>query len=152
MELHNEVQICVLDVIWSGCYKRDMIPELHQTPVPTRDEAATAIENARLKAAVGYEMMLELLTIQGFDPKISVSNRLSITEHLYKASGMAAKQEAPKNAGFSISIVLPGSKEKLVVGSGGPENDMLPAAPVYMSTMPQLGNPITIDVDGQEID
>lgn len=127
-----------------------MIPEIHKSPVPTRDEAATSIENARLKAAVGYEMMLELLTVQGFDPKISVANRLSITEHLYKASGMAAKQEAPKNAGFSISIVLPGSKEKLVVGSNAPENDILQSAPVYMSTMPQLGNPIMIDVEPLE--
>jgi hypothetical protein len=121
-----------------------MIPELHRTPIPTHDEAAKAIENARLKASVGYEMMVELLTIQGFDPKTSVANRLSVVEHLYKASGMAAKQEAPKNAGFSISIVLPGSKEKLVVGSAA---DEFPAVPDYMSTVSPVGNPIMIDVE-----
>jgi hypothetical protein len=118
--------------------------------VPTHEEAAKSIDNARLKAAVGYEMMLELLTIQGFDPKTSVANRLSITEHLYKASGMAAKQEAPKNAGFSITITLPGSREKLVVGSNDPEADVLQSTPVYMSTVPQLGNPITIDAEAIE--
>jgi hypothetical protein len=124
-----------------------MIPEIHQLKVPTHDEAAKAIENARLKAAVGYEMMVELLTIQGFDPKTSVSNRLSVVEHLYKASGMAAKQEAPKNAGFSISIVLPGSREKLVVGS---EVDEFPAVPDYMSAVKPIGNPIMINVEESE--
>jgi hypothetical protein len=124
-----------------------MIPELHQTKIPTHDEAAKAIENARLKAAVGYEMLVELLTIQGFDPKTSVNNRLSVVEHLYKASGMAAKQEVPKNAGFSISIVLPGSQEKLVVGSAA---DEFPAIPAYMSTVSPVGNPIMIDVEDAE--
>ena len=54
--------------------------------------AQDALEKARLKAAVGFEYMVELITLRGFDPTISTTQALAVAEHLYKVSGMAQKQ------------------------------------------------------------
>jgi hypothetical protein len=65
----------------------------------TPQQAQTALENARLKAAVGFEYMVELISLRGFDPTISTTQALAVAEHLYKVSGMAQKQ--------SVQPVLP---------------------------------------------
>lgn len=78
-------------------------------PDPTPEEAVQAMEVARRKAAVILSELVDDLGLRAADAATSTPNKLSIAEHLYKVSGMAAKQAAQENRGpaFSITISIP---------------------------------------------
>ena len=80
-----------------------------QIPDPTQEEATQAMDVARRKAAVLLSELIDDLGIRAADAATSTPNKLSIAEHLYKVSGMAAKQAAneSKGTGFSLRIEYP---------------------------------------------
>jgi hypothetical protein len=108
----------------------------------TPQQAQNALEKARLKAAVGFEYMVELISLRGFDPTISTTQALAVAEHLYKVSGMAQKQ--------SVQPVLPTVKftfnatttSKSVEIDITPQQD-LSDQPNYL-TYPMAGTPLNV--------
>lgn len=128
--------------------------DINQTPssfmaLPTADEANTALNNARLKAAIGFEFMVETLTIRGFEPSITTKGLLEISDHLYKVSGMALKQTAQvvmPTIKFSFNAEAPKGKASQVV-TIDMEQDPLDNMPEYIKSNPIFSNVLTVDLD-----
>lgn len=132
--------------------------EMMTRSVPTADEAANALEIARLKAAVGYEIIVEQLTLKGFDPTCQTKDQLAIAEHLYKTSGMASKQAAaaaPPTVKFTFNAANPltGKQESVeidVTAGTTVLEDPLADIPAFIAGSPPLGTPVElglVDVD-----
>lgn len=123
--------------------------------VPTADEASNALNNARLKAAIGFEFMVELLTLRGVDPSISTKGALDISEHLYKVSGMAQKQAvqaAVPTVKFTFNATSTTSPKGTTVQMDMVQeaelvDDPLNDLPEYLKSMQMTGNNLEIDVE-----
>ena len=92
-----------------------------------------------LAAAFHPEIVKELAR-RGLDSAVSTSNLLSISDHLYKVSGLSARQEVkPAGTGFSIQIVLgdsPSNTKTITIGEAAvPLGDI----PEYILAAP-MGN------------
>ena len=72
-----------------------------------------------VKETVGIEVVKEIAR-RGLDSTISTTNLISISEHLYKVSGLSAKLEPkPSGPGFSIQIILgdsPSTQKTITIG------------------------------------
>lgn len=132
--------------------------------VPSTHEAAEALDRARLKAAVGFEFMVELLTLRGFEPSVSTKNALEISDHLYKVSGMAQKQSIQANLptvrfNFNSKTTSTGSVEVEVTASVNAEHEPnekivedVEDIPEYMQNYPIFGNSLRADLPEDEED
>lgn len=111
--------------------------------VPTKAEADEALENARRKAAVNLDLLLEQYTTRALANTAPLTAVQAAVELNYKVSGMAAKQGAQQAAGtgFSIKIVLPdgNARSREVVVEQTPnvveEPDVLASVPAYLSAL-----------------
>jgi hypothetical protein len=131
-----------------------------QLGLPTNEEATAALERARMKSAIGYEVLVEQLTIRGFEPSISTKGLLDIADHLYKVSGMAQKQAPPpvmptvrfnfnSNRATGVDIEMEFSQDLADNTNFSPANT---ESPVNVSTRPSYldkykiqGNPLDVE-------
>jgi hypothetical protein len=131
-----------------------------QLGTPTGEEAAAALSRAQLKAAVGFEIMVELLTMRGFETSISTKGALDISEHLYKVSGMAQKQAPPpvmptvrfnfnSNRATGVDIEMEFGPEVSSAQNFSTANHESPAntstRPSYLDKYPIIGNPLDVE-------
>ena len=128
------------------------IQQIPQTmlAVPSMDEASTALNNARLKAAIGFEFMVELLSMRGVDPSISTKGALDISEHLYKVSGMAQKQAVvmtTPTVKFTFNASAPSAPVSATTVTIDMEQDPLDNMPDYIKTYPIFSNELTVDLE-----
>lgn len=133
------------------------IQQIPQTmlAVPSMDEASTALNNARLKAAIGFEFMVELLSMRGVDPSISTKGALDISEHLYKVSGMAQKQAVvmtTPTVKFTFNATATSSPKGAVVQMDMVQeaeivDDIMDDLPTYVKSMQTLGNSLEVNVE-----
>ena len=112
-----------------------MEPEFPDLPVIP--EGVDPLEATRLLASAYLPQIISVLASRGYDDRITTPNLISISEHLYKVSGMAAKQNpVPLGSGFSIQIVLgdgAATGQTITIGGGETiEHDALPAMPAFM--------------------
>lgn len=114
-------------------------------PAPTREDAARALENARLKAAINLEVLLDALTLRGLDPASNFKALLDSFEASYKVSGLAAKQAAAVASPVSVRINLNTPRGGVTIeASAQPAADALdtlgdpPDFPVLVSNLDEL--------------
>jgi hypothetical protein len=113
-------------------------PQVPVVTEPTQADAMKSLENARLKAAIGFEYMVELITLRGFDPAISTTQALAVAEHLYKVSGMAQKQAvAPQLPTVKFSFNSNKAVNSVEIDVT-PSNDLAPP-PDYTNYYPVTG-------------
>lgn len=132
--------------------------------LPTADEAANALNNARLKAAVGFEFMVELLTLRGIDPSVVTKDALAVSEHLYKVSGMAQKQAVQTVAPtvkFTFNATAPSAQQETKEQTIEMEitqdaeftetmpDDVLNDIPAYVNNIIAKGNVLEVDTDDE---
>lgn len=79
--------------------------DIFNIPEPTKEDAASALERVRLKAAVNLEILATQATLKGLDPTASLRSILDAAEFNYKLSGMA-KQVEPEKAQSPFSLVI----------------------------------------------
>lgn len=144
--------------------------DINQAPtsmmaLPTVEDAANALNEARLKAAVGFNYMVEVLALRGFDPSVSTRSALDISEHLYKVSGMAQKQAVQPimpTVKFTFNATAPSPVSKKE-SNPSVTIDMEPvnAAPVefddtdlglaldFLDSFPTMGNRLQVDLEDE---
>ena len=144
----------------------DILQPQSMIEVPTPEQAATALNNARLKAAVGFEMLVELLTIRGFDPTISTKSALDVSEHLYKVSGMAQKQAVQTvtpTVKFTFNATAPSAPQETKGQTVDMEveitqeaeftdtlpDDVLSDIPAYVNNIIAKGNALEVETEDE---
>lgn len=113
-----------------------------------KQEAAAALERARLKAAVHMELLLEALTLRGLDPVASVRTVIDAFEANYKVSGMAAKQLAAEQAnqgGFRLNIILSDRGGAPIEVFADRADDLVGAPPESAAMLP-VSDDLTCDI------
>jgi hypothetical protein len=109
-------------------------------PAVTPQDAALALENARLKAAVHLDLLSEELARRALDPVASVKTIHEAAEFNYKLSGLAAKQTAaaPIGGGFKLTFnfnaARPSSGSARTIDVE-PEHDVLENPPAAVSLL-----------------
>ena len=108
--------------------------------IPSADDAAAALTEAKHKAACNLPLILERIAERAFDPTSNFKQLMDSGEFMYKVSGMAAKQaDKPAGPGFSITIQLAGDggtkgKEIIIGGhSVAASEPDFPEAPAWLS-------------------
>lgn len=115
-----------------------------------RKFADGSMEQARLQAAAYLPQLLTVLVEKAMDPTASHKQVLDATEFVFRASGLAKRQEEVKTGpAFSVRIVLPGQNREVVIGGVATtqvqEADILDAVPAYVSALGS-NDDLTVDL------
>jgi hypothetical protein len=88
--------------------------------LPALPEGVDPYLVTRELAAAFHPQVVKELARRGLDSTISTTSLISISEHLYKVSGLSARQEVkPAAPGFSIQIILgdtPETRKTITIG------------------------------------